>query len=189
MAVSVGEVGALAPSFSLLKMVEEKTGLAISRCFQCQKCTNGCPVSDAMDLKTHEVVRLVQFGARDRLLAANSIWLCVSCRTCEARCPNDIDSSRIMEVLRNLVQPARRTPTGQRVEAFHSAFLGTVRQLGRAYELGLIGVYKIKTGTYSQDLSLGLQMLKRRKLKLWPEKVRHLRQVREIFRRAEAKKG
>ena len=94
-----------------------------------------------------------------------------------------------METLRSLVEPAHRTKQAHRVESFHAAFLGTVRQMGRAYELGLIGLYKVKTGTYSQDLKLGLAMFQRRKLKVLPERVRRLKEIRGIFRRAEARKG
>ncbi|HMK37414.1 MAG TPA: 4Fe-4S dicluster domain-containing protein, partial [Desulfomonilaceae bacterium] len=63
----------------------------INQCFQCGKCSAGCPVASEMDLMPHQLVRLAVLGNVDRIVQSKSIWLCLTCHTCGARCPNGID--------------------------------------------------------------------------------------------------
>ena len=46
----------------LEKRVEDETGQKVRTCYQCKKCSAGCPVAFAMDLLPHEVMRLVIYG-------------------------------------------------------------------------------------------------------------------------------
>ncbi len=138
----------------------------------------------AMDILPHQVVRLVQLGARARLIAARTPWVCTGCKTCQARCPNGIDISKVNDALKAAATAARVTPGDRYVAAFHSSFLSSVRGLGRSYELGMIGLYKMRSGTYTADLALGLAMLRKGKLKLLPKRIHHLREVDRLFRRA-----
>ena len=48
--------------------VKERSGASPMRCYQCAKCSSGCPVAARGDLKPHELVRLVQLGLRDEVL-------------------------------------------------------------------------------------------------------------------------
>jgi len=50
----------IVPRPSLRKQIEELSGQHISACFQCEKCTNGCPVTFAMDIVPHRLMRLLQ---------------------------------------------------------------------------------------------------------------------------------
>jgi heterodisulfide reductase subunit C len=34
-----------------LRTMENETGVSISACYQCERCTNACPVSQFMDIK------------------------------------------------------------------------------------------------------------------------------------------
>lgn len=143
----------------------------------------------AMDLLPHQVVRLVQLGTRARLISARTPWVCTGCKTCQARCPNGIDISRVNDALKAAAMAARVVPGDRYVAAFHSSFLSSVHSLGRAYELGMIGLYKLRSGTYTADLALGLAMLRRGKLKLLPKRIRHWREVDRLFRRAAGASG
>ncbi|MEW6523339.1 MAG: 4Fe-4S dicluster domain-containing protein [Bacillota bacterium] len=80
--------------------VEEISGEKILGCYQCGKCSAGCPMIQVMDCPPHQVLRLTQLGSRDEVLASGTIWLCASCQTCASRCPRGVDLSRIMEALR-----------------------------------------------------------------------------------------
>ena len=40
----------------------------VQACYQCGKCSAGCPVADKMDLLPNQLVRLVQMGRIDRAL-------------------------------------------------------------------------------------------------------------------------
>jgi len=73
------------PAF--LEEVEGGSGVKVSACFQCRKCTNGCPVTFAMDLYPDQVMRYIQLGIREPVLNSSTIWVCASCETCTTRCP------------------------------------------------------------------------------------------------------
>ncbi len=91
-----------------VKKVEELSGQNILSCYQCGKCSAGCPSSFAMDLLPSQIIRMVQLGLQDEIMNSKTIWLCASCLTCSVRCPRGIDIAGIFEALRLLV--TRRLP-------------------------------------------------------------------------------
>lgn len=85
----------------LTKKVEALSGQNVSSCYQCGKCTGGCPFNSMMELMPSQVMRLVQTGD-ESVLDANSMWLCVACHVCTARCPRGVDLAKVMEALRQM---------------------------------------------------------------------------------------
>ncbi len=83
-----------------VKKVEDISEQTLSSCYQCGKCSAGCPMSFAMDLLPNQIIRLAQLGLEDDIAKANTIWICASCITCSVRCPKGIDLARVMEALR-----------------------------------------------------------------------------------------
>jgi heterodisulfide reductase subunit C len=86
-----------------VKKVEELSGQNILSCYQCGKCSAGCPSSFAMDLLPSQVIRMVQLGLQDEIMDSKTVWLCASCLTCSVRCPRGVDIAAIFEALRLLV--------------------------------------------------------------------------------------
>ena len=97
----------------LLKKVEELSGQKIYACYQCGKCTAGCPMTDDMDILPNQVIRYLQLGMEE-VLGAKTIWICASCFTCGVRCPHGIDISKVMEALRQMT--LRKNEDNVRVE-------------------------------------------------------------------------
>ena len=93
---------------SLQSEIFQISGEKIQNCFQCQKCSAGCPLNFAMDILPNQLFRHIQYGHRDKVLSAKSIWLCASCHTCSVRCPNSIDIAKVMDTLRSISQSLRR---------------------------------------------------------------------------------
>lgn len=172
------------PGPSLAPWAEKHSGQPVRRCYQCRKCSGGCPVSENMDLLPHQVVRYVQLGLEEQLLKSRSIWVCASCRTCKSRCPNGIDIAAIGDALKTKALEQGIRPSLPEIASFHRAFLKSVEGNGRVHELGMMLAYKLKTKTYFQDVPLGWAMFQRGKLKLLPERIRQRREVRELFRRS-----
>ncbi len=167
--------------------MQEKSGQNLSRCYQCKKCSGGCPMAFAMDYRPSEVIRMVQLGAKDKLLQSRTIWVCASCKTCKSRCPNDIDTSAVNDALKTMAQ-AQNTVAESRIAAFHESFLGSLAKHGRIYEAGMLIGFKMKTKTYTEDMQLGMEFFKRGKLKLLPTNISKIREIRRIFQLAKEKK-
>ena len=85
------------------KKVELISGQNLFACYQCGNCTAGCPVSFAMDLGPHQVIRLSLLGLEEEVLECNTFWICASCLQCTSRCPKGLDIARIMEALRLVI--------------------------------------------------------------------------------------
>jgi len=85
-----------------VKKVEELIGVNILSCYQCGKCSAGCPSSFFMDLIPSHIIRLIQLGQKEEVLNSKTMWLCASCLTCSVRCPRGVDIAAIMETLRLL---------------------------------------------------------------------------------------
>jgi len=166
------------------EQVKKASGAEIDRCYQCLTCSLGCPSAFAMDYLPHQIVRMVQLGLRQEVLTSSTIWVCADCQACASRCPNEVDLVGIMDVLREI--SLREGLVKERsVADFHRIFLGNIEQWGRQHELSLIIKLKLKTKDLFSDLPLGIKMLKKGKLKLLPERFKEIKNVKDIFRRAE----
>ena len=161
-------------------MIQEDK-LNITGCYQCQKCSNGCPVAYAMDYKPHQVVQMINLGMTSDLLKSATIWLCASCYTCSTRCPNDVDVAGAMDWLRQKALAEQVVPAVKEVPIFHRAFLNSIRSTGRIHELLMMVRYKVGSKRYLDDMALGLKMFMKGKLKLVPSLVKNRKEIKAIF--------
>ena len=90
-------------------------------------------MASEMDLKTNEIIRLLQLDARERLLSSESIWMCLTCETCTTRCPNLFDPAAIIDALREIIVMEHPDFIPRRIAAFHTAFLDQIRSHGRVF--------------------------------------------------------
>ena len=173
------------PSFRL--EVEKLSGEKVSACFQCEKCTNGCPITFAMDIVPHKLIRSVHLGLKDAVLNSDTIWVCASCETCTTRCPNGIDIAHIMDTLRQLSRREGIPASQKDVPVFHSAFLSSIKRHGRVHEMEMAVEYTLKSaglGGLMKQAGMGLDMFKKGKLKILPARFQANSQVKRIFRKA-----
>ncbi len=68
-------------------------------CYQCGMCTAVCPMADFMDVKPHQIVRMIQLGD-ERVLNVEAVWVCASCMACVDRCPRDVGPGILFEAVR-----------------------------------------------------------------------------------------
>jgi heterodisulfide reductase subunit C len=158
------------------------TGINVATCYQCGKCSAGCPMAGESELRPHNVLRLAMNDRRDELLADDSLWLCLTCETCSTRCPNGCDPARVIDAVRELSVVAGRGPQERNIKAFHQAFLNQIRTHGRLFETGFMVDYKVRSGALLQDAASAPGMLRRGKLHARAEKVRDIDNVRRIFK-------
>ncbi len=166
---------------AFLSEVIQASGVDLRACYQCQKCSAGCPVAGAMDVLPNQILRHIQYGHREKVLSSSTIWLCASCYTCSVRCPNDIDIAKIMDALRHVAIRSGIKPGEKDIPLFHSVFLDEIKGKGRIHELSLIFRFKSKTRDFLKDAGLGWKMFRLGKIKVLPSTFRGGREIKEIF--------
>ena len=87
---------------NLVKKVSEISSQNLSACYQCGKCSAGCPSADRMDNIPSQFIKLIQLGMEEKIRKSNTPWVCLTCFICTVRCPKGIDIARIMEAARLL---------------------------------------------------------------------------------------
>jgi heterodisulfide reductase subunit C len=179
----------LEPKRGLAERIKAEHGEDAYRCYQCQKCSAGCPMTFAMDYPPSQVMRMIQLGEEDELLASKTIWVCLTCNTCSIRCPNDIDIALVIDALRERALEKSSRPAEERVALFHKYFLDNVRKRGRTFEGELLARYQLRTGQALQNAGLGLRMFLKGRMGLLPEGVSNKKAFREIYRRVEERGG
>jgi len=169
----------------MVKKVEQLSGSSVRRCFQCGKCSAGCPMATFMEHPPNRIMRLLQLGQWQRILAGRSIWYCVSCETCTTRCPNKVDLCAIMDALRKLSWDQDGPSKESYVQLANRLFLENIRTYGRQYEMRLAAVFNVKSGQFLKDMMLGPKLLTKGKLKVFHQKNRNIAEVEKIFSRIE----
>lgn len=152
---------------ALKHQLEKSTGNDYNCCYQCGKCTAGCPAGAFMDSPPARIMRLVQAGYIEEALKSEALWFCVGCMTCTARCPQNMDIAATMDALRSLALEkglVSESKSKKLVTAFHVSFLKNVRKHGRLEELSLVNSYKLRTRSFLQDASSGVKMIKSGKI-------------------------
>ena len=180
------------PSDSAVSQIESLSHTHLPECYQCGKCTAGCPLAAHMDIPPARLMRLLQLGDAASALRAGSIWQCVSCQTCATRCPKKVDCAAVMDALRQVAfERGAASPGERRTVLFQRAFLDNIRRNGRLNEIELIGAFKgmvflrdRSVPFLFRDAGLAPRLQKRRKLHLMGEKAKDRGVVARIFARA-----
>lgn len=186
----VSHLGEESCDLAFAQEIKGKSQAHLERCYQCLTCSSSCCVAFAMDYPPNQIIRMVQFGLKDRVLNSTTIWLCASCETCTTRCPNDIDIVGVMDTLRRMALREGRTQQ-TKLPLFHSTFLYGIKSKGKIHELSLILRYTLKSGDIFKfkklfkDAILGLKMFLKGKLAILPDKIKGLEEIRQIFKLTE----
>ena len=86
-----------------------------SACFECQTCTNVCPVvsnypnpKEKLNLLPHQIMHSLGLGLRDQALGAGMVWDCLTCYLCQEACPQGVRVTDIFWELKNRAAGAAR---------------------------------------------------------------------------------
>jgi len=168
------------------KLIEEKSNENFNNCYQCKKCTAGCPTAEFMEIKPNEIIRHIQYGNKDKLLKSEAIWLCVGCDTCGERCPNDIKISKLMGSLRRMAIEEKVEIADKVGYAFNTSFVESIKKFGRVHEATFLISYKLKTKDFFSkaaidDMKVGIKLFLKGKLPLFPKKIKDINEIKKIF--------
>ena len=181
---------ALIPNYQFLEQIEAAGPYQAGTCYQCRKCSNGCPVTFAMDLYPDEVIRLVILGQREAVLGCDTIWVCAACETCTTRCPNEVKIAELMDCLKEMAVQAGAPSPQPQILALHAAFLKDVKRWGRVFETAFLPEYllrsgellrKWQTGTWKAEIRLSWQMIRKKRFPILPKTIKGKNEVRNIL--------
>ncbi len=164
----------------LARRVMEELGQNVYLCYQCVKCSSGCPVAEFFDWQPNQVMRALQLGQEDVALESKTPWLCASCQTCTTRCPQGLDIAAIMEFLAREALACGYKPSVPEADIFNQAFMREVRLWGRSFEPGLFAEIKLRTHNFMSDADLGIKIVQKGKMKFVPEITRPARNVKPV---------
>jgi heterodisulfide reductase subunit C len=153
---------------AIIQEVEELSSQDVRNCYQCGKCSAGCPIAEDMDLLPNQVMRLLQLGLTDEALRSKTIWLCASCETCTTRCPREVDLASVMDALRNLAIREGICSPERKITFFNRIFLSLIKKYGRVFEMELIGIFNTGTLNFFKDITKAPKLFFKGRLKLWP---------------------
>lgn len=141
-----------------------------------------------MDWTPRGVFALVAADRRDEALAANTMWYCVSCYRCTARCPQEVHITDLMYALKRVavregVSSAAPSPEAR---SLSRTFAEQVERYGRSFELGLITLHLLRMHPIqaSRMTSFGWFLLKKQRMDLRPHRIKGIEQLRAILERA-----
>jgi heterodisulfide reductase subunit C2 len=185
----------LVPTFSLPERLAKEAAISVSACYQCKKCSAGCPLVFAMDLLPDRVIRLAGLGQMETLLGCRTIWVCASCVTCTTHCPNGIDIAGVMDWLKEEAIRQGKAIDQPEVAAFQRFFLDSLRRAGgRLPEVALMRrftLYKLRRQPDLKELlekaKLGWALFKRGRLRpVGPPALKGRDEINLIYKRTGA---
>lgn len=174
-----------APSGALAARVRAGSGVNVYACYQCTKCSTGCPVAAFADVHPAQMIRAVQLGDEAMSIDSRLIWLCTGCETCTTRCPVGVDVASVVEELRILARydgrVRRDMPFARMLDLNYRSF----RRWGRLYEIELVVLDILGRPRAALDaMRLGLRMLAKGRVRPLPE-IGDRAQMRRMSQTAE----
>ena len=165
--------------------VKQRSGQNIDRCYQCLKCTVGCPMAAHFEYKPNSLIRMIQYGKKEQVLDSRSIWLCVSCMTCASRCPNQVDMSAVMDTLREMaVESGQPYGAEKNIVLLHEEFIRSIRLWGRLHEVTFFMGYMIRSFDFFSPIPSGVTLFVKRKLPFVPRRIKGIKGLQELFKQA-----
>ncbi|MDP2995528.1 MAG: 4Fe-4S dicluster domain-containing protein [Anaerolineales bacterium] len=148
--------------------IQAISGQNVNICFQCSKCSAGCPLADKMDLKPAQVMHSIRLGRADSVLNSRAIWLCLGCETCSARCPQQVEPAAAMEAARLLALQKGIKPSVREIGIYYRGFVDNMRLNGKIHDTSVAGITQLLTGQLIASLPLAWKLFVRGRVKLPP---------------------
>lgn len=170
------------PDLTFIKEVEEKSGQAMAKCYQCGNCTAGCPMSFTFDIPVSKIMRFIQTGQKETVLSSKAIWMCATCETCSERCPNEIEVATVMDVCRHMARRADKCAV-RSAKSFGNSFMQSIMWNGRLHEVGTMAGFMLRTGRLITDVDLAPKVLPKGKMSIFPHRTAGKSEVQAILKR------
>jgi len=191
----------VAASKPLVEEVMSRSGQNLQSCYQCRRCAAGCPVGEETGVTPDRLIRMILVGDKEAAINNLLVWKCVACYTCGTRCPNNIQTARINETLKQMSKEAHYKPLTPRIADFHNAFMTTTGQLGRFNEIESMAIYETKTlfkelakghlkAMFDEMMSqgkLGAAMTKKKRMHFGFDRIKNRSEVKALYKKAKGR--
>lgn len=87
----------------------------------------------------------------------------------------------VMNTLRLMALEKGIKPGKRNILTFHQEVIRSLKYYGRAHKLGIMWRYKMHHQEWFRDVDVGLKMLVKQKLELWPSRVKAMEELRYLF--------
>ena len=122
---------------TFVEQISKQAKVNLHDCYQCGKCSAGCPMAEAMDLPPQQIMRLLQMGKVQQVLEAESPWICAQCNTCSSRCRRASHETGHHKLHDSNV--------------FETLFIKGIKSKGKSNEQYLAAQYNVASGHFIQD--------------------------------------
>ena len=135
-----------------------------------------------MEYGPREIIAALRAGMLDRVLNANTVWLCVSCYSCTVRCPAAIPFTDVMYELKRL-EVDKGLSKDASGATMAKAFAETVDQYGRNAETKLLRKYYLRTNPLKAlaQVPLAMKLFFRGRLGLFARKIKGLEGLNKMM--------
>lgn len=166
-------------------VAETPHGDRLKTCIQCGSCGGSCPNGSEMDHTPRALFALMRAGDEETVLRSNTLWRCVSCYFCMARCPREIPITDVMYTLKRMaIREGHARDTD--APALARTFSRYVDRYGRSFEMGIATRYLLRRRTAEalKMTGLGLSLLRRGRMTLQPSRIKKIHQLQAILQKA-----
>ena len=166
-------------------MMRSSHGNPIRTCIQCGSCSGSCPVAKFMDHTPRRLIEMIRANLKDEVLASNTYWFCASCYACTARCPRDIDITKLMYGLKRYSMWKHRYREGLVGPVFSETFVKMILRTGRSYEPVLAPAYMRNFNLLEllQEAQTATSLLLKGRMPVLPPRIKRLDRFREVVKR------
>ncbi len=166
-------------------------GENILACIQCGVCTGSCPMADEMEYPPRKIIAMTRAGMRDDVLSSSSMWHCLYCYTCTARCPKSVKPTELAHALSSLAIQQGFNVRETRTPAMYRSFVNSIKGNGRVYEFGMMAWFYLKTNPLApmKLLPLLLSLIRHGRLPLKPHRAKGTKELKQILRKFDEVRG
>ena len=166
-------------------------GEHILSCIQCGTCTGSCPMAGKMEFPPRKIIAMIRAGMRDDVLSSNSMWFCLSCYMCTARCPRGVKPTELFHILEGMANKSGFKDGGTRTPAMYRSFVDSIRNNGRVNEFGMMFKYFLTTNPFAalKMTTVGLRLFTHKRMPLQPSKAKAKDDLSKIIQKFREVRG
>ena len=152
-------------------------------CIQCGTCNVICPLIEYMDYSPRVLNAMLMAGDYDDVLRSRAIWVCTSCYACTVECPKQLPVTESIYALKRASMRAGVYPRRLITPVLARQFVRFVDRWGRSSEAWISLFLYLRTRPFQllRYAPVALRLMRRGRLRLWPESLRKPVQLRKVL--------